>query len=77
MKIEKIKNYIENIDLGNYELDGVEITEDDYIYIQELTDKGMPLEEAIHQMLCQIRKVLDWGLEEEMGAKNDEHISKG
>lgn len=64
MRIDEIKDYIDqNINLGDYDLGGVEITEEDYEAIRTKIEEGEKLEKAVESYLIGIRNVLDEGLE--------------
>ena len=62
-----IRKYLEDVDLDDYGLGGVEITEDDCKTIYERLSKDygvLGLSEVVDQYLREIRKVLDNGLAE-------------
>lgn len=61
-----VKEYFEtNVNLGDYELEGVEITEDDYRTIAARWEtSGKSLESIVYEYLLSIREVLDDGLED-------------
>ena len=62
--MKKIKEYFETINLGNYDLEGVEFTEDDfYIIAERLKDKNKNIEKVFDEYLCEVREILDSGLE--------------
>lgn len=65
MKIETIREYMSGIRLSEYELDGVEIPtdEDCEAVLQKINETGCSLKEAVHELLLQIREVLDMGLD--------------
>ena len=60
----QVKEYIqENVNLGDYDLDGCELTEEDYSAIAEqVTSRDM--RPAVHKYLLGIRQVLDEGLDD-------------
>ena len=51
-------------DKDYYDLEGVELTEDDAEYMLDLIKKGMTTDSAIDTVLSQIRETLDNGLDE-------------
>jgi len=64
-----IREYLEDVDLDDYGLGGVEITEDDCKTIYERLSKNysvLSLSEVVDQYLREIRKVLDDGLAESL-----------
>lgn len=65
MNIEEIREYVKTVNLGDYDLGGVEITEEDLEEIKTLVGDGKTLKEATDNVLYGIRKTLDEGLEEE------------
>lgn len=63
---EEIKNCVEGF-IKELELEGVEITEDDYKNISErLTNKKKTLDVIVREYLCEIRELLDDGIEESL-----------
>ena len=63
--LEKIRQYIENIALDDYELDGVEITDSDFrTILKRVNSTGEKLEKVTHEYLIEIREVLDIGLDD-------------
>lgn len=60
---EKIESYIES-NLKYFELEGVEITEDDIDFVEEKVRQGKSIENACDEMLRGIRECLDYGLED-------------
>lgn len=60
---EKIEDYMEN-NLKYFELEGVEITEDDFDFAEEKVKQGKPIEDACDEVLRGIRECLDDGLED-------------
>ena len=60
---EIIKNL--NDEARNYELDGVEFTEEDAKRVVELTRRGFDYNKAVNLTLSEIRDVLDEGLDDE------------
>ena len=60
-----VEEYFETeVNLKDYELEGVEITEDDYrtiAVIWEMSKKS--LKEVVHEYLLDVREVLDNGLD--------------
>ena len=64
-KLETIRDYFETINLGDYDLEGCEFTDDDFRTILLRVENGdSGLEEVVHQYLLEIREVLDEGLGE-------------
>ena len=63
MTINKVKEHLNNINLGDYDLGGVEIDEEDYESIIRMMNNGKSLEEATHECLLGIRNVLDEDLD--------------
>lgn len=64
--IKEVEDYTLGLNLNDYELGGVELTEDDYIIIAERLKTGAEsLEKAVDERLCEIREVLDMGLDTE------------
>lgn len=61
---ERVGEQMRNTNLGNYDLDGVEFTEDDCTNIAQRVVSGMTLESAMHTYLLEIRDVLDAGLDD-------------
>lgn len=71
MDIKMVSEHMENMNLGDYDLGGVEITEKDFkTILSRIKDTGMPLEKVVHDYLIEIREVLDNGVEEDEN-KND------
>lgn len=62
---EKIEDYMEN-NLKYFELEGVEITEDDFDFAEEKVKQGKSIEDACDEVLRGIRECLDDGLEDEI-----------
>lgn len=60
---EKIEDYMEN-NLKYFELEGVEITEDDFDFAEEKIKQGKSIEDACDEVLRGIRECLDDGLED-------------
>ena len=60
---EILKNL--NDEARNYELDGVEFTEEDAKRVVELTRRGFDYDKAVSLTLSEIRDVLDEGLDDE------------
>ena len=56
---EKIKEYLNNINLNDYDLGGVEISDEDINNIEEKVLKGKNIEVATNEVLYDIRDVLD------------------
>lgn len=50
--------------LSEYELDGVEITDEDAQRCMDLMEEGLTMDQAVDQVLAEIRQTLDDGLEE-------------
>ena len=63
--IEVIKDYFDSIDLGDYDLDGVEFTDDDFETMAERFEREDDLEKVVHEYLLEVREVLDNGLEDD------------
>ena len=62
---ERARDYIGAIRLGDYDLDGVEFTDDDYANIgRRVAVSREPLSDAVHQYLLSVREVLDQGLDD-------------
>ena len=62
---ERAKEYMNGVRLGDYDLDGVEITDDDYANIGRRVAKSREtLGDAVHQYLLGVREVLDAGLDD-------------
>ena len=62
---ERAKEYISTVRLGDYDLDGVEITDDDYANIgRHVVMSRETLTDAVHQYLLSVREVLDQGLDD-------------
>lgn len=63
-----VKEYFETINLGDYDLEGCEFTDDDFRDIAVKWERsGKSLEEVVDELLYQIREILDNGLEENGG----------
>ena len=63
--IEKIKHYVESLNLNDLALGGCEITEEDYQAIMEkMEGQNLSLSDAVYEYLLEIREVLDDGLDE-------------
>lgn len=60
---EKIESYMES-NLKYFELEGVEITEDDFDFAEEKVRHGKSIEDACDEVLKGIRECLDNGLED-------------
>ena len=45
MNIEEIKKYVESVNLNDWELGGVEITEEDLYEVKKLVEAGKTLED--------------------------------
>ena len=60
---EKIEDYMEN-NLKYFELEGVEITEDDFDFAEKKVKQGKSIEDACDEVLRGIRECLDDGLED-------------
>lgn len=65
MNIEEIKKYVESVNLNDWELGGVEITEEDLYEVKKLVEAGKTLEDAVDTYLKKVREILDEGLEDE------------
>lgn len=63
MKIQDVKNRMRQFNLNDWDLGGVEMTEEDY---EEIALKATPenLDCVICDYLCTVRKYLDDGLDE-------------
>jgi hypothetical protein len=65
MTIDKVEEYLDTINLNDYGLGGVEISEED---MEEIADKvnetGCDLEDAVDDVLYGIREILDQGLDD-------------
>lgn len=61
---EKIEDYIDE-NLRYFELEGVEITEEDIEFIEEKINSGKSIEDACDEVLSGIRECLDEGLDDE------------
>ena len=59
---EKIKDYMES-NLKYFELEGVEITEEDFDFAESKVKYGKSIEDACDEVLKGIRECLDNGLE--------------
>lgn len=60
-----VKEYFETVNLGNYNLEGCEFTENDFSIIEKRWKSGKEiLETVVHNYLLEIREILDAGLEE-------------
>ena len=76
ISIADIEEYIQGLNLNDYDLGGVEITEFDYVTIAERVNKSkQPLEKAVDEYLFEIREVLDDGLFEEEKPYLDDILS--
>ena len=64
--MEKLKAYLETINLNDYDLGGVEITEEDLEMIYEEMQCGTSMKTAVDDHLYEIRRVLDEGLDDEI-----------
>lgn len=64
MNIEIIRDYFDCVNLGNYDLDGVEFTDDDFHTIAKRAKSDNDLEKVVHEYLLEVREVLDIGLED-------------
>lgn len=58
---EKIKSYMDS-NLKCFELEGVEITEEDIDFVEEKVRRGKRVEDACNEVLNGIRECLDEGL---------------
>ena len=58
---DKIKSYIEN-NLKYWELEGVEITEEDICFIESKVKQGKSIENACNEVLNGIKECLNDGL---------------
>lgn len=61
--VAEIKKYIDTINLSDYDLDNVELVDEDYDEIIRKINAGLSLPTAIGTHLCEIRQVLDEGLD--------------
>lgn len=64
MIVELVQDAFISFRLRDYELENVEITNDDFMNIAESVRKGTPMWNAIDECLTDIRATLDEGLEE-------------
>lgn len=66
MTKEDVRNYIDDeIDLDDYDLDGVEISDEDCEEIAEKVNSGnYELSDAVDEVFEGIREILDEGLDE-------------
>lgn len=64
MSIEEIKTYVDNLNLNDYDLGGVEITEEDLQEIKTSIDAGKTIKEAVDDCLYGIREILDAGIDD-------------
>lgn len=65
MDIKKVKGYFETINLGDYDLDGCEITYENFETIAERVNAGKgTIESVTDDYLYEIREILDEGLED-------------
>ena len=62
--IKSIEQYLKESNLNDYDLDGVEITEEDIDNIRDEMAKGSSLKDATNTVLYRIRECLDEGLED-------------
>lgn len=60
---EKVRAYIKTINLNDYDLGGVEITDEDIMMIVEEIEAGTKLETAVEEYLLEVRRILDEGLD--------------
>ena len=62
-----VEREMDRVDLGNYELDGVEFTDDDIdnMTLMMFNAHAMDAKDIVHEYLVGIREVLDAGLEDE------------
>ena len=63
---QKVKEYLSGINLNDYDLGGVEITDEDIRQIECKINRGDSLEVAVESQLCSIRRILDEGLYDEI-----------
>ena len=61
---EEIKKYVDSLNLNDYDLGGVEITDEDIDNIVEKVLHGVNIESATDEMLYDIRNTLDEGLDD-------------
>lgn len=65
-KILSVEEYFDTVNLGDYDLEGCEFTEDDFDTIKKRWHSGgEKLETVVHDYLLEIREVLDAGLDDE------------
>ena len=69
---EIVRDYLENINLNDYELGGCEVGSDDdcELIITRFNNGEGTLEEVVDKFLCDVREILDEGIEDE---ENDEY----
>lgn len=60
---EKVRAYIKTINLNDYDLGGVEITDEDIMMIVEEIEAGTKLETAVEEYLLEVRRILDESLD--------------
>lgn len=65
LSIEDVRNYIETLNLNDYDLGGCEITEDDYEIILERVKTSGNLKKEVDEYLYAVREILDAGIEED------------
>lgn len=65
--VDDIKAYLQDVNLGDYDLGGVELTEEDYEailrHVQATEEGERTLEEIVDAYLFEVRDILDAGLE--------------
>lgn len=65
MTVENVKEYLKAVNLNDYDLGGVEITEEDCEKIvNEVNSDGSNLVNVVSQYLYRIREILDAGLDD-------------
>ena len=66
MNIKTIREYMENINLDDYELGGVELVEEDFESVLEtMKNDNKNLEDVVHEYLIGIREILDMELDDD------------
>lgn len=56
---ERITEYLKTVNLGDYDLDGCEINEEDIEFMATHLEKITDIEQVVNDYLFSIRKVLD------------------
>lgn len=60
-----VKDYLKSINLGDYDLDGCEITEEDIEVMEKMVKdaNGKNMATIVHEYLLRIREILDEDME--------------